>query len=130
MTSVHATIGCINCETNADNRTVNYDPCSRDILRTTVHGVALVSGSCDASAVSIDEITTKIVRSVPELNSHNYLVIVCPTTAATSDTCWYSIHVAESKNDEMVTNDRLTRLSLAALQSTFTTVSVYIAFVK
>ena len=108
----------------------SYDPCSRDILRTTVHGVASVSGSCDASGVIIDEITDKIVRSVPELNSHDYLVIVCPTTAATSNTCLYSICITESKNNVMVTNDRLTRLSLAALQSTFTTVSVFTAFVN
>lgn len=101
------------------------DPCSRDILRTVVHGVVSLFKSCDNSTV-IDEITDKIVRLVPELNSQDYLVIVCPATGTSNSQleCLYSIHITERRNDMMVTNSRLTRLSVAALQSTFTTVSV------
>ena len=104
------------------------DPCSRDFLRTVVHGVVPVVGSCNTSAVVTDDITNKIVRSLPELNSYDYLVIVCPSyrTTVTSSTlnCFYAIHIIERRNDMIVTNSRLTRVSVATLQSTFTTVSV------
>ena len=101
------------------------DPCSRDFLRTVVHGVVPVVGSCDTSAVVIDNITSKTVRSVPELNSFDYLVIVCPAHTVTGNTisCLYTIHITERRNNMIVTNSRLTRVSVAALQSTFTTVS-------
>ena len=103
------------------------DPCSRDFLRTVVHGVVSVVGSCDTSAVVIDEITSKLVRSVPELNSYDYLVIVCPahrTVTSSILSCLYAIHIIERRNNMIVTDSRLTRVSVAALQSTFTIVSV------
>lgn len=113
-----------------NNKTVDYydDPCSRDILRTTVHGVISALKSCDNSTDFADEITDKIVRSVPELNSHDYFVIICPTTPSrpSSDTlkCLYSVHITERRNNLIVTNSYLTRASVAALQSSFTTVSM------
>ena len=103
------------------------DPCSHDFLRTVVHGVVPVVGSCDTSAVVIDDITTKAVRSVPELNSFDYLVIVClahRTVTNSNLSCSYAIHITERRSNMIVTNSRLTKASVAALQSTFTTVSV------
>ena len=98
------------------------DPCSRDLLRTVLHGVVTVRGSCDTSTVIADDITSKLVGSVSEVNLHEYLVIVCPTTTTPFE-CSYSIHIAERKNDMIITNSRLTRMSIAALQSVFKTVS-------
>lgn len=115
----------MDCGTS-DNKTVDYyhDPCSRDILRAILHGAVSVFESCDTSAVITDQLTNEIVKFVPELNSQNYLVIICPATA-TSNTleCSYSIYITEIMNNVIMTNNRLTRVSVAALQSTFTTVS-------
>ena len=105
------------------------EPCSPSVLRITVHGVVTTNGTCnyDVNTLStIDEITNKIVRSVPELSSHIYSVIVCPTTAAIRNTaaeCLYSIYIIETRDDVTVSSSRLTRASMAALQSESTTVS-------
>lgn len=125
--TAYAANGCTDCGANDRNTTVDYDdPCSHDFLRTIVHGVVPVVGSCDTSGVVIDDITSKAVRSVPELNSFDYLVIICPAHTVTSSTssCLYAIHITERRNNMIVSNSRLTRVSVTALQSMFTTVSV------
>ena len=104
------------------------EPCSRSVLRITMHGVVTINGACSNvnTLPTIDDITNKIVGSVPELSSHVYSVIVCSTTAAirsTAPQCLYSIHITETRNDVTVSNSRLTRASMTALQSEFTTVS-------
>ena len=103
------------------------EPCSRDVLRVTTHGVISVNRSCSDNTVStIDEITNRIVGSLPELGSYAYSVIVCPATMATSITvaCSYSVYIAETtRNSAAISNSLLTRVSMTALQSEFTPVS-------
>ena len=128
VATAHAITECTDCKAN-DNVTVDYydDPCSRDFLRTVVHGVVPFVGSCDNSTVVVDDITSKIVRSVPEVNSIDYLVIVCPASSvhviSSSLHCLYAIHIIERRDNMIVTSSRLTRASVTALQSKFTTVS-------
>ena len=97
------------------------DPCSSDFLRTVAHGVLPVFGACEASAPVADEVTNTIVRLVPKLNLYDYLVIVCPTGTALN--CLYAIYIVERRGNMIVSNSKLTRASVAALQSIFTTVS-------
>ena len=102
------------------------EPCSRDVLRVTTHGVISVNRSCSDNTVStIDDIANRIVGSLPELSSYTYSVIVCPTTMATSITvgCSYSVYIAETRNSAAISNSLLTRVSMTALQSEFTPVS-------
>jgi len=84
---------------------------------------------CDNNTVIADDITEKIIRSVPELTSHTYLVVICPSTLQTShDTleCLYSVHITELTilDDVIISNSKLTRRSVAALQSEFAAVSI------
>ena len=104
------------------------EPCSRDVLMVTTHGVISVNRSCSDNTVTvstIDDITNRIVGSLPELSSYAYSVIVCPATMATSITvaCSYSVYIAETRNSAAISNSFLTRVSMTALQSEFTTVS-------
>ena len=96
------------------------------MLRITVHGVVTTNDTCsdvtsNKPVSTIDDITNIIVGSVPELSLHVYSVIVCPITAATE--CLYSVYIIETKDDVTVSSSRLTRASMAALQSEFTQVS-------
>ena len=102
------------------------EPCSRDVLRVTTHGVIAVNRSCSDNTVStIDDITNRVVESLPELNSHVYSVIVCPATMITSTigVCSYSIYIAETRNGATISNSLLTRASMTTLQSESTPVS-------
>jgi len=101
------------------------EPCSRDVLRITVHGVITVNRICNDNAVrAIDDITNEIVESVPELKSYIYSVIVCPVTVASNSTeCLYHIYITETRHNVVISNSRLTRTSVTTLQSKFTTVS-------
>ena len=78
--------------------------------------------TCEASAPVTDQITNTIVRLVPKLNLHEYLVIICPAGIGLS--CLYAIHIVERRDNMIVSNSELTRASVAALQSIFTTVSL------
>lgn len=112
------------------NKEIELEPelCSQSVLRITVHGVVTTNGACSNvnTLSTIDDITNMIVGSVPELSSHIYSVIVCPTTAAIRNTaaeCLYSVYIIETRDDVSVSSSRLTRASMAALQSEFTPVS-------
>lgn len=100
------------------------EPCSRDVLKITVHGVITVNRTCTVYAV--DDITNKIVGSVPELRSHVYSVIVCPAAVTSNRTeCLYHIYITETRHNVVISNSKLTRTSVTILrlQSKFTTVS-------
>lgn len=101
------------------------EPCSRDVLRITVHGIISVNRACNRSnTIIIDDITNKLIGSVLELSSHTYSVIVCSATrTSVTAECVYSIYIAETRNDTTISSSRLTRASMTALQSELTTVS-------
>lgn len=98
--------------------------CSRDLLKTIVHGAVTFNESCSTSIE--DKISKKIIKSLPKQNCS---VIICPAILLGSThtlQCLYSFHIIERGNNQMtVFNSRLTRISVAALQSEFSTVSYY-----
>lgn len=103
---------------------MEYEPCSRDVLRVTLHGVIATDRPCNDT--TIDDITSKIVGSVPELSLHVYSVIVCPTSVTSSNTlvCLYSMYIAKTRNDTIVSSSsQLTKASVVALQSRYSPVS-------
>ena len=103
------------------------DLCSGNVLKITVYGLITINGRCNSSMMSSkisDELTYKIVQSIPQLSSHVYSIIVCPNT--TTVECLYCIYITETRFDVTASNSRLTRASMTALQSESThTVSDY-----